>query len=398
MIVLLVVEGFDWIFGQMAEAICQHNPDISFIYTDVGLLTRDPDEFQSLVKQSDVVHWITNAANAQPLDVVNWSLTNFPSVASLYHITGNESYKVATATSASVIHVMSTEWRDYLVDRAKVPLTKVRVVPLGVDTTFYTFSKKNTNHQKIFRIGCFGNPLAPNNRKGVDVLRGALSLLDKTKFQMVFAGPGWETVLSDIKFANIEFNGFVDKWKLRELYYSLNAYVIPSRVEGGPVTLLEAFSTGVPVVSTSVGMSKDLINHGENGYLIPKDSPDALARQIQELRENKYSLGNIKIKARADVEKYDWKFIAPLYGDLYKQLFTNHTRQLIHPSRLIEFKNKKMLPEQQRKAILAEKRYNRFTTLMKQRNYRTGIFEFLSIPLQYWPGSILRAMRGISKL
>lgn len=396
MIVLLIVEGFEWVFGQMANAICKHNPDISFIYCDAGTANRDPKEFKSLVEQADVVHWITNAAHAQPQDIVRWSLTNFPSLASLYHVADGEERKVEVASLASNIHVMSSEWRNYLLSKSEIPEAKIHTIPLGVDTSFFSFSSKAVKKHNIFRIGCFGYPLAPNNRKGVDILLDALNLLDKDHYQLVLAGPGWENLIQSSKQFNIENNGYVDNFKLRKLYQSLNTYVIPSRVEGGPVTLLEAFSSEIPVISTPVGMSIDLIKHGVNGFFIPINSPESLAEQIKYIRNNADSLGKIKEQARIDAEKHDWKHIAPLFGNLYCNILSDHPSKKERIG-AIAFRGKKILPKQQRAIIVGEKRYNYFALLIKQRNYILGLRQFLKIPRQYWATSFRKIIKSTFK-
>lgn len=67
-----------------------------------------------------------------------------------------------------------------------------------------------------------------------------------------------------------------------ELYATLDALVITSRSEAGPLPLFEALALGVPVVSTPVGWSKSLIRWGEDGFLWNDDSE--LMRALQSVR------------------------------------------------------------------------------------------------------------------
>lgn len=55
---------------------------------------------------------------------------------------------------------------------------------------------------------------------------------------------------------------------------------LPSRTEGMPVALLEAMSSGVPVVATRVGGSAEVLEHGRTGLLVPPEDPDALGAAI----------------------------------------------------------------------------------------------------------------------
>jgi glycosyltransferase involved in cell wall biosynthesis len=57
--------------------------------------------------------------------------------------------------------------------------------------------------------------------------------------------------------------------RIEQFYGALDVFALPSISEGLPLTLLESFAAGVPAVATSVGGVPEVIDHGENGYLVP---------------------------------------------------------------------------------------------------------------------------------
>jgi glycosyltransferase involved in cell wall biosynthesis len=57
-------------------------------------------------------------------------------------------------------------------------------------------------------------------------------------------------------------------------------FVLPSAAEGLSVALLEALSVGLPVVITSVGGARDVVTHGDNGWLVPPDDLPALQQAV----------------------------------------------------------------------------------------------------------------------
>jgi glycosyltransferase involved in cell wall biosynthesis len=63
-------------------------------------------------------------------------------------------------------------------------------------------------------------------------------------------------------------------------------YVLPSYNEGVPISILEAMSVGLPIVTTPVGGIPDVIRDGEEGFLVSPGSIDQLARRIIELLSN----------------------------------------------------------------------------------------------------------------
>jgi glycosyltransferase involved in cell wall biosynthesis len=64
------------------------------------------------------------------------------------------------------------------------------------------------------------------------------------------------------------------------LYAALDAYVVPSRQEGGPKSVLESMASGVPVVSTRVGQAAELIRDRVNGRLVEVEDVEALAEAL----------------------------------------------------------------------------------------------------------------------
>ncbi|MCK5187266.1 MAG: glycosyltransferase, partial [Deltaproteobacteria bacterium] len=83
--------------------------------------------------------------------------------------------------------------------------------------------------------------------------------------------------------------------------------------------LLESWATGVPVVSTRVGMPADLIEHGKNGMLAELEDVKDLANHSISLIEDDGLQERCRRQALDDVKHYDWSLIADrYYQELYK--------------------------------------------------------------------------------
>ena len=65
--------------------------------------------------------------------------------------------------------------------------------------------------------------------------------------------------------------------ELTTAYHALDAYVVASRQEGGPKSILESMATGVPLVTTRAGQAPDLVADGENGILVDVEDAEAIA-------------------------------------------------------------------------------------------------------------------------
>lgn len=70
-----------------------------------------------------------------------------------------------------------------------------------------------------------------------------------------------------------------------ELMNAADAFVMSSLFEGMPMALLEAHSTGLPVVATNVGGNGEVVLHAQSGYLVPPRDPESLACAMLRLME-----------------------------------------------------------------------------------------------------------------
>jgi glycosyltransferase involved in cell wall biosynthesis len=101
-------------------------------------------------------------------------------------------------------------------------------------------------------------------------------------------------------------------------YQGLDAYICTSRTEGGPHPLLEAAACGVPLVSTPVGLAPQLIQDGDNGLLIERDS-NAIRCAVKALRDQRDFRINMGCRARVTVERgWTWDMQAPAYIDFFE--------------------------------------------------------------------------------
>jgi glycosyltransferase involved in cell wall biosynthesis len=90
---------------------------------------------------------------------------------------------------------------------------------------------------------------------------------------------------------------------IARFYGALDLFVLSSHSEGLPLTVLEAFASGLPVVTSAVGGIPEIITNGTNGYTVPRDNASALAEKATELLLNKTAASKMGATARATVEQ-----------------------------------------------------------------------------------------------
>ncbi len=131
------------------------------------------------------------------------------------------------------------------------------------------------------RIGFFGRL---TRQKGPDLLLDAMQevVIHLPHVQVVFHGDGVmaaelrEQAAQGPLAGHARFAGLYAQSDAVSLLRGVDVVVLPSRWEGCPYVLLEAFGAGVPVVAAAVGGVTDLVRHGENGLCVPPEDPEAL--------------------------------------------------------------------------------------------------------------------------
>ncbi|MBM9520467.1 glycosyltransferase family 4 protein [Desulforhopalus vacuolatus] len=203
----------------------------------------------------------------------------------------------------------------------------LRYAPPGVDGDIF-HPLKTRDLAKCSYILCVGRLSDP--RKNVTLLLHAYARLShklRDHVHLVLAGSSAPDVSFWKKVETMGFRDhikFVEKPSLDELvslYQNASVFVLPSDEEGLGVVILEAMACAVPVVSTKSGGPDGIILDGENGYLVPLNTPEKMADRISFLLEN-YSL-NIEMgwKARKSIEKrYDKRIAGDVFVEMWDRL------------------------------------------------------------------------------
>ena len=167
--------------------------------------------------------------------------------------------------AASII-VTSLEMRDSIIQRFPNLAERVNVIPNYVDTE--VFVPLRSSAPENARL-CFVGRLAPE--KNLGVLIDAVREID-VKLDIVGQGPLLET-LQQAAAGNpkVRFLGRVPNEQLPEFLRQSTAFVFPSLYEGHPKTPVEAMACGVPVIGTDVSGIKEIVRHGETGWLCQPD-------------------------------------------------------------------------------------------------------------------------------
>ncbi len=199
------------------------------------------------------------------------------------------------------------------------------VIPNGVST-------KKFKPREIERDGepviLYVGRLVP--KKGIDVaIISMKKVIEKyPNAKLVIAGRGKMMPILKSMVAilgiekNVEFLGYVNDNFLPYLYNSADVFVLPSiMAESFGIVLLEAMSSGLPIVATKVGGIVEVLENGKYGILVEPGNAKEMADGIIKILEDEQLSNNLSIKGRKIVmQKYSWEKISNKIIKVYNEL------------------------------------------------------------------------------
>ncbi len=207
-----------------------------------------------------------------------------------------------------------------------LPHVPIEVIPNGVDCThFVPCPHPATTEKTLLFVANFRHP--PNVDAALFLLEQLWPALKQTfpALRLIIVGPEPPPEVQAAADARLIVTGWVPD--VRDYYAQADAVVVPLRFGSGTrLKILEAFATGVPVVSTSLGIEG--IDAAPERHFLQAETPQAFVQQIGRLL-NTPSLGmELAREARRLVEEqYDWKALAKRQFDLYGRLISRRRSQ-----------------------------------------------------------------------
>jgi glycosyltransferase involved in cell wall biosynthesis len=117
----------------------------------------------------------------------------------------------------------------------------------------------------------------------------------------------------------VTFVGRVEPEFIPALYDSADIFLNSSVIDNQPVSILEAFAAGTPVVSTPSGDISAMVRHQETGILVPHDDAEAMSEAVLWLLENETQAAMMTVKAREEVRKYTWPCVRDEWTSLFQR-------------------------------------------------------------------------------
>jgi glycosyltransferase involved in cell wall biosynthesis len=194
------------------------------------------------------------------------------------------------------VQVSHSEMERVVLESGIAP-EKVHLIRIGIEASYFrrttpqlcaeTRQSLGLPHS-AFVVGSFqkdgvgwGDGLEPKLVKGPDTFVDTLERARQRvpELHVLLSGPARGYVRRRLEEAGIPYlHRVLDRYEdVAGLYHALDAYLVASRQEGGPKAVLESMASGVPLVTTRVGQAMDIVEHGQNAFMVEPEDVEGLA-------------------------------------------------------------------------------------------------------------------------
>jgi len=210
----------------------------------------------------------------------------------------------------------------------------VSVIPNGINCYDIFNPDLFVRSQQRFSLGIDEDDLAVffigrlSEEKNPDVFLDVAKIIlsaegnEDVKFFIVGDGPmrvELEKMLVRIGSENVQYLGYQSE--VAQHLSAADIFVLPSSIEGFPLSIPEAMAMKVAVIASDVGAVSEVVEEGKTGFVVSPGSASEIADKIEILKQDKKLLENMKVSARKKVEaKYSNTILGKNYTKLYEGL------------------------------------------------------------------------------
>jgi glycosyltransferase involved in cell wall biosynthesis len=218
------------------------------------------------------------------------------------------------------------------VDRVVVPSTFLRdvfaffgitaeVVPNTIDLSQFEFRSRDPlrprllstrNFEPLYNVACTLRAFA---RIQARYPEASLTVVGSGSQERTL-----HALAADLRLQHVTFSGLVAASEMHRYYADADLYVQSSSVDNMPLSVLEAFASGLPVVATRVGGVPAILTDGVHGALVPDDDDAAMATQVIRFVEQPAYARQLAVAARATCAAYGWSVVREQWLAAYQSV------------------------------------------------------------------------------
>jgi L-malate glycosyltransferase len=161
----------------------------------------------------------------------------------------------------------------------------------------------------------------------VDVVVRAFAEVQKAfpdaQLDLVGGGPveaDIRNLVREMNLKGVNFKGVAAHSEIARFYDAADIFINASRLDNMPVSILEAFASGMPVASTEPEGMRYVVEHERTGLLSPPGDPAALAENVIRVLRDSELADRMVTNAQQELERYSWPVVRELWLEVYRAL------------------------------------------------------------------------------
>jgi glycosyltransferase involved in cell wall biosynthesis len=124
----------------------------------------------------------------------------------------------------------------------------------------------------------------------------------------------------------VQFLGRIEPDRMPQVYADHDVYVQSPDIDNMPLSVLEAFASGLPVVSTDVGGIRTILEHDVHGLLAPPGDDNRLAHLVVRMLEHPDQARAMARAAHATLSAYTWPSVRSAWLETYRRVVGKDVR------------------------------------------------------------------------
>jgi len=194
------------------------------------------------------------------------------------------------------------------------------VVPNIIDLDRFSYRERNPLRPRFLSTRNLAYPY--NVACTLRAFREIQDRLPEASLTLVGAGAderALRQLCTDLRLGNVHFVGRVAPGAIAAIYADHDVYIQSPDIDNMPVSVIEAFASGLPVISTDAGGMRTILEHGRHGLLVAVNDHAALGREALALLSDPDTARGYARAAHDTCAAYTWTAVRPQWLRAYRQ-------------------------------------------------------------------------------
>ena len=199
------------------------------------------------------------------------------------------------------------------------------VLPHAVDVSSWTYRERTALQPNLLWVRAFESEYNPY--MFVEVFRLVKARLPMARLTVIGTGSLLKQTRALVErygLDGIEFHGRVERSELARIFGEADVFLSTSNVDNQPLTILEAFACGLPVVTTRAGGIPLIVRDRDTGMLVDVGDAQGMADKVIELLETPALAHHLSVTSHAESNRYSWQQLRNGWLRIYKSVLPAH--------------------------------------------------------------------------